>query len=247
MDEDRVKEIVSKYIKTDVKRISNGTPVNKHVIRNSIMFQRMISEVKALGIEIKTANRIQTFGDLIKQNADTSTDIGNNDAILNRSMQQKQGVIIGVDIEIIQNFPKSDDYRTEPFYNNTFSQREISYCITQNEPLDSFAGKYAAKEALKKADSMIMNVPYNQIEVLNDSNGKPFYEGFTLSISHSGKYAVCVAVKNLETECDKIKDDLQSQNEIITNLLKTKKIYNYFIFIIIALLLIQTLIFLIFR
>ena len=83
----------------------------------------------------------------------------------------------------------------DSFYSSTFSQREISYCLLQENPIQSFAGKFAAKEALIKIDGSLAAIPMNEIEILNDRKGRPFFQDVTLSISHTDRSAVAVAVR----------------------------------------------------
>ena len=57
------------------------------------------------------------------------------------------------------------------------------------------AGLFAAKEALVKADNRLMGRAFNSIVIEHAPDGKPLYEGFQISISHTDTLAVAVAVQ----------------------------------------------------
>ena len=69
------------------------------------------------------------------------------------------------------------------FRDKVFSRTEIEYCEKCAAPNESYAARFAAKEAFLKAAGHGMTLGYdlNQIEVINDANGKPF-------IKLSGKF-----------------------------------------------------------
>src|SRR5579859_771572 len=102
---------------------------------------------------------------------------------------------LGVDIEAIDSLPRATDFRREEFYKMNFTPREIAYCILQADPYSSFAGLFAAKEALVKADAALRERPFNQLGIGHSPEGKPLYPGFALSISHAHGTAVAVAAR----------------------------------------------------
>ena len=87
-----------------------------------------------------------------------------------------------------------DDARAHTFYAAHFTEREISAALAAADPLQSFCGKYAAKEAVMKADASRMTSALRDIEILTDASGKPHCAGVALSISHTPLFAVAVAV-----------------------------------------------------
>jgi phosphopantetheinyl transferase (holo-ACP synthase) len=94
--------------------------------------------------------------------------------------------------------PVTNDFREDIFYTMNFSTTEISYCILQTNPYASFAGLFAAKEAIVKADNRFKTIEFKNIPVQHLSNGKPFHEGFNISVAHTGEIAVAVAVSILQ-------------------------------------------------
>ncbi len=103
---------------------------------------------------------------------------------------------IGIDVVEVDRF-KQIPYKKKPsFYKKIFTSNEINYCLKFNEPYTHFAGKFAAKEALKK--SISVNVNMLDIET-SYSHDKPIIKlkknnnyKFKLSISHEEKVAVAV-------------------------------------------------------
>jgi hypothetical protein len=65
---------------------------------------------------------------------------------------ERAGVVagVGVDMEHVSSLPEAEDYRTHPFYVENFSKSEIVHCIESDNSRLSFAGLWAAKEAIAK-------------------------------------------------------------------------------------------------
>jgi phosphopantetheine--protein transferase-like protein len=101
---------------------------------------------------------------------------------------------VGIDIEAIANFAVVADYHEDSFYRLNFTAAEIAYCLEKADPLESFAGLFAAKEALRKASHSLLELSLDAIQIEHDKHGRPVFPGHTLSISHSNGFAVAVAV-----------------------------------------------------
>lgn len=117
-------------------------------------------------------------------------------------------VAIGVDLvesERIQALIKRYGAR---FLNRVFTENEIAYCLPKITAANSFAARFAAKEAVFKATGLGLNagMRWRDIEVLNDEKGKPavrlsgktgellYGKTIHISLSHSKNTAVAVAV-----------------------------------------------------
>jgi len=191
-----LKKIISLFTKIEAGKINNNTLIDKSAIQGSIMIHRMYSEINKLGYLIDDYQNIKTYGELIsKLNDKNKISTVSADNNLDEITEENEPSI-GIDMEKIDNFPKTTDFREDMFYKQNFSEKEISYCILQKNPIESFAGKFSAKEAVVKADNNYKNIPFNQIEILNDDKGKPFFEGFEISISHNNNLSIAVAVKD---------------------------------------------------
>lgn len=101
---------------------------------------------------------------------------------------------IGIDIEAIDGLPRTDDFRKDAFYSMNFTAAEIAYCILQPDPYASFAGLFAVKESIVKADNSYRTKSFNTIAISHSQTGKPLYPGWNISISHAGTMAVAVAI-----------------------------------------------------
>lgn len=103
---------------------------------------------------------------------------------------------IGIDIQRIDElFPESQipDPKSSAQLTSTFTLREISYAQTRPSMRETLSGLFCAKEALRKCDERLLGTALTEIEILPDENGRPAFRGFTLSIAHSGGFAIAVA------------------------------------------------------
>lgn len=113
---------------------------------------------------------------------------------------------IGTDIIEIERIKEAIN-RTSAFKTKVYSLKEIEYIEKKKHPYASYAGRFAAKEAISKAlGTGVRGFSLNDIEILNDELGKPvvfFYNEIKkvakdlkiqLSISHSREYAVSTVI-----------------------------------------------------
>lgn len=122
---------------------------------------------------------------------------------------------IGIDAVKIERFAKAIDQWGEHFLKRVFTEKELAYAGTKRAYAVHMAGKFAAKEAVKKAlpDGIQIGLNWLDIEILNGKDGKPqaflhgeakrLEEKFNLaqilvSISHTKELATsnAVAVKH---------------------------------------------------
>lgn len=110
-----------------------------------------------------------------------------------------KNIAIGSDIEDISRFKHKTIDTHEKFLKLIYSDQELDYCFSKNNPAQHLAVRYCGKEAAIKAmyDLGIEDLQYKDIEIINDPNGAPRiyiskYQNFNLriSLSHSRKYAI---------------------------------------------------------
>lgn len=112
---------------------------------------------------------------------------------------------IGTDIIKIDRLAKLSKDVT--FLNKIFTQKEINYCNNYSDVVTHLSGKYAGKEAIKKAllsSGIVKRVSLKDIEILNRSDKSP-YVILTdpqdvickISISHDGEYALAFTLIEL--------------------------------------------------
>ena len=114
-------------------------------------------------------------------------------------------LFIGTDIVEIERIKNSIDKYGLKFIEKIFTYREIKYCENKENCYPHFAGRFAAKESIKKAifsSKIIDQIDFKSIEIFNDSKGVPLVKmnqslkikNSQLSISHEKKYAVAFAL-----------------------------------------------------
>jgi holo-[acyl-carrier protein] synthase len=120
-------------------------------------------------------------------------------------MKMKNNLSIGVDIvsiERIRDILRSS--KRDRFLSKIFSSNEINDALSKLDEAQFFAGRFAAKEAVRKAksnDSLRPSNSFKSIEIFNYKGGKPGVKApncknVELSISHDGGYAIafCVSI-----------------------------------------------------
>ncbi|MCP4110845.1 MAG: 4'-phosphopantetheinyl transferase superfamily protein [Desulfobacteraceae bacterium] len=195
---EKIKDIVAPFLKVESSEITEETIIDKTAIRMSILLRRMYATLAKEGFKISSPNNIRTFGELLNVLDLNETDPPGKINEIKPAVgnwQPATSFLVGIDTEDIKNMPDTDDFREDAFYKQNYSQNEIAYCILQNNPLASFAGKFSAKEAIVKADTSYRDTPFSKIEILNDSDGRPYFNDFVISISHTENHAVAVAIK----------------------------------------------------
>ena len=95
------------------------------------------------------------------------------------------------------------------FLERIYTEKEIEYCNSKNvQKYQSFAGRFAAKEALYKAVSALLperfGISWSNAQIINDKNGNPKIEflniefkqikSMDISISHCREYAVATVI-----------------------------------------------------
>lgn len=111
-------------------------------------------------------------------------------------------ILIGTDIIEVGRVKNNILKHEDRFLDKIFTKDEIEYCESKkNQKYQSYAVRFAAKEAIYKAISDYIHQDYTwrDFEVLNDENGRPkvnLYfkienlEDIDISLSHCKEYAV---------------------------------------------------------
>ena len=98
---------------------------------------------------------------------------------------------IGVDI-IHMDYIKERLENSPSFIKRVFTENENIYCNKKLNPIQHFAVRFAAKEAVMKAlgTGWSEGVQWNQIEILSNKNGEPIIKlyGATKKIFFESKY-----------------------------------------------------------
>ena len=124
-------------------------------------------------------------------------------------------MIFGVGVDIVQTvrLRKAVEKWGERFLRKVFTENEIAHCLARKDPYPSLSVRFAAKEAFVKAIGSRESSPWTDIEVSQDSRGKPLIRGrgrfgiflrehsvrhAHVSLSHEKEYGIACVV--LETE-----------------------------------------------
>ncbi len=117
--------------------------------------------------------------------------------------------LCGTDIIEIERIKRAIDGLGDIFINKIYTEDEIKYCEGKNNAkYQHYAARFAAKEAVFKAISQILDTKYSitwkNIEIVNDSTGKPRVnfidskieklKNIDISISHCKEYATAVVI-----------------------------------------------------
>ena len=119
-------------------------------------------------------------------------------------------IFVGTDIVPINRIEKLIKDKGTHFLNHVFTKLEQNICDGKNSPSIHYSGKFAAKEAVKKAllsSKSFPHIPVKSIVIQNDTYGTPvvqivkdeiIYKQLRVSISHAGEYATATAILELE-------------------------------------------------
>ena len=109
----------------------------------------------------------------------------------------------GVDIVLIKRIEDIlSSSKRDKFLEKIFSKNEIEDSKSRNDEVRFFSGRFAAKEAVRKATSNNINstkLSFKSIEIFNHRSGKPGVNlkndlAVDISISHDGNYAIAFCV-----------------------------------------------------
>lgn len=196
--EEKIKQIIAGFIKVPGEHITADTKIDRSAVGNSIVLHRMYAKLAEEGLQVQNYTEIKTVGALLQQaSASNGMVMASLPAPAMNGFEKNGNGAVGIDMEIITALPRSNDFREEEFYKMNFSPSEIAYCILQPDPYASFAGLFAAKEAIIKADNAYRNTPFSAIEISHEADGKPVFGDYLLSISHTNDLAIAVAVRSM--------------------------------------------------
>lgn len=211
--------VIAPFIKLNPGQVNEQTPIGRRAVASSITLHRMYAKLAGAGFVVNDYWGIQTVGDLLKR---FSVESPEKAEVLEKNDGMPRGVggprpdaeySIGIDAQPIADFEEVADFRQDEFYRMNFSPTEIAWCQLQRNPLTSFAGLFAAKEAMIKADNRLINTPFSQLSIGHLPSGKPVTQGFRLSITHTDDMAIAVAIPH-----EQVNDPLRNNTTpIITN------------------------------
>jgi len=105
---------------------------------------------------------------------------------------------IGIDIINIKRFQEKPFEENQKFYKKIFNESEINYCLKKKNSAETFASKFAIKEAVIKSIKKqvdLLNILTDYLDskpivcLLDDSTFN-----FVISTSHEKSYAVAMVI-----------------------------------------------------
>ena len=119
-------------------------------------------------------------------------------------------IYIGTDIVKISRIGEKISENGKRFLSHIFTDKEQSFCNGKISPLNHYGGKFAAKEAVKKAllsSNKKKSIALKNIEIQNKADGAPivvlkdatdYVDYLHISISHTDEYATATAILELK-------------------------------------------------
>jgi len=112
---------------------------------------------------------------------------------------------IGVDVENVSRFAKSDIVKNVSFLHRVFTEEELACCVNRKLQAQQLATRFAGKEAIFKALSSICltKLGYHDIQIISNERSVPSItiqkDGFAgiyiyLSFSHTHDLAIAFAI-----------------------------------------------------
>ena len=85
--------------------------------------------------------------------------------------------ILGIGVDIIENKRIKKSIKNSKFMKRIYSSNELNQSILSKNKVGYFSKRFAAKEAFAKAlgTGFRGNLNFNDIEIINDKMGKPYY------------------------------------------------------------------------
>jgi phosphopantetheine--protein transferase-like protein len=206
-----LRQTISMFLQTPSEQIHERTMIDRNALGSSVIVHRMYAKIAEAGFPVQDYHNIISYGDLLNKLNEGLPGAGVKQFVKVPVLSNDSGTSVGIDIEQVAAMPKTNDFREDEFYVQNFSSAEMSHCILQHDPYASFAGLFAAKEAIFKAGGFLPSVPYSQVEIGHKENGQPFFGEFALSISHTDQTAVAVAYKESGRQFDQV---LNSPSEV---------------------------------
>lgn len=114
-------------------------------------------------------------------------------------------ISVGTDIVDINRFNEFSKDKTISFIKKNFSNTEIDYCFSKDNPAPHMAVKFAGKESVIKAfySCGLKCLPFKKIQILNDTDGVPFVKvdskeheklNIKISLSHCDDKAIAFVI-----------------------------------------------------
>ena len=116
MEDEKIKNIISGYIKIPADDINAQTMIDRSAVGNSILLHRMYASLQKEGIMIDNYLDIKTYGSLLERltgKRDPDVTVINELVAFNYddASTANTSATVGIDIEDIASMPEANDFR----------------------------------------------------------------------------------------------------------------------------------------
>lgn len=123
----------------------------------------------------------------------------------------------GIDIIEVDRVRKNIEKYGEKFLNKVYTESEIEYCEGKKiQRYESYAGRFAAKEAVFKAISWMLDgkfdVDWKDIEVINDKRGRPL-----VNVNNNSKISNLEEIISIDISISHVENMAVASVVIVTN------------------------------
>lgn len=112
---------------------------------------------------------------------------------------------VGIDCEDVSRWRRMLPKLETGVHHKLFTEEEHRYCKMFSDPAAHYAVRWCAKEALLKAATPFYKLDLREIELVNDSDGRPFFRIFDeeavkfnltirVSLTHSRETAMAIVI-----------------------------------------------------
>lgn len=114
-------------------------------------------------------------------------------------------MIIGIGVDVLNLKRFRNKVKENPkILERVLTEREIQLFKDYIDPIPHYAGRFSLKESIIKAGKDYLNIKsYKDIEILKDSDGKPFLNKpkgkIFISLSHDGDYIFSMVIIEKES------------------------------------------------
>jgi holo-[acyl-carrier protein] synthase len=217
MTNESLRTVVAEFFETDPAQVGPGFVLGGPKLHGSVARHVLDAAIRRrLGVKVPAVYSAATYGELeasalgaAPEAAPIPSSNGNGRAApvpppspSRAAPAAPAGLSCGIDVELVENLPATDDPWTHPFYQTCFTPAEIAYCLTQENPRVHFAGRWCVKEALKKCDGAFLHEEMSAVEVARDPSGAVFLRRpagealpFAVSLSHTELMAAAIVAR----------------------------------------------------
>ena len=224
---DMSKKIIDAYNALSKNKINSVDDVISSEGMSSLVRDRFRSFLIKLGYDWK--GETITINDLVSND---SKSVDTNARVSTKKNSLIEAGNVGIDIQNVNILPDFEDVWLSEFYTTNFSDSEITHCLKLDNPKESFAGIYSAKESIIKALGTDGFFEKSTIVIDHNEVGAPIHQDFFISISHDNDFAVSIAIKKPLLTKENILEPKEKFNEVkIENKVKKGINLNLLLFI----------------